>query len=352
MMDRQKLILILFGIFSIIVLSVPISMIVQHETVMQKGKEFRFRTRPVDPFDAFRGRFVALSLEETSTMKPSGLNLRHGQQVCAFIEEGPDGFARFSEVALRPRPGTAYIKCRVQSISGNRVNLDIPIDRYYMEESKAPAAEKLYFRHSRRNLSDAYVVVAVKKGIPVIKKLYVGGKPIEEALKEPSVQEPPVVRPTPVQRPVQRPAQPPMPIVNILQPPDSALPDLTGWTLIYPSGADVQSCRDSTGKIYPSIGPQAARWFSWGGCGRQKEYDVFPGEQIILYAYGDDCQSCVCYNADFILYEQRQDAWIPIQRFDLPNQPGLHIPIYYNPSSSKIKIIADSCFYLDVHAKR
>ena len=348
-MDKQRSRLFLFGIFSVIVLLVPISMIVKQETVMQQGKEFRFRTRPVDPFDAFRGRFVALSIQETSAVKPSNLNLKHGQQVCAFIEEGRDGFAGFKDVALRPKSGVPYLKCRVQSVSGNKVNLDVPIDRYYMEESKAPAAEQLYFRHSRRNLSEAYVVVAIKDGIPVIKKLYVGGKPIEEALKEPPAEEPPIPRPAP--QPVRRPPELPGPVERIMQPPDLELPDLTGWTLIYPSEANVQSCRDSAGKTYPATGPGAARWFNWNGCGHMKGYDVTPGQQIILYAYGDDCPSCVCYNADFMVYEQKGYGWAVRKSFDLPQQPGLHIPVFYTPGFSKIRVITDTCFYLDVYVR-
>jgi uncharacterized membrane-anchored protein len=352
-MDKEKLRLVLFGIFSAVILAVPVSLIVRHETVIQQGREFRFRTRPVDPFDAFRGRFVALSLQETSAMNPAGLTVKQGQRVCALIEVDPDGFARFSEVTFRPHPDDVYLKCRVSGVSGGRVNLDVPLDRYYMEENKAPAAERLYSMRSRRSISDAYVVVAVRQGNGVIKKLYVAGKPIEEALKDPQALLADPGWQSPVQRrSAPRPPAPQVPVTQVLQQPDSALPDLARWTMIYPSGADVGSCRDSAGKMYPATGPGAARWFHWGGCSSYKDYDVVPGQQIILYAYGDDCSSCVCFRADFTVYEQRRDEWVATQRFDLPEIPGLHIPVYYTPSSRTIRIIADACFYLDVYGTK
>ena len=68
--------------------------------------------------------------------------------------------------------------------AGNRVDFQPPIDRYYMPEEKAPRAETLYRAHNFRGRADAYVIVAIKDGNPVVKNLYVGGKPVEEALRE------------------------------------------------------------------------------------------------------------------------------------------------------------------------
>ena len=61
--------------------------------------------------------------------------------------------------------------------------LEVPLDRYYMEETAAPRAERLYREHNRQGEQDAYVVVRVKNGFPVIESLYVGGEKIEDALK-------------------------------------------------------------------------------------------------------------------------------------------------------------------------
>jgi hypothetical protein len=51
-----------------------------------------------------------------------------------------------------------------------------------MEEKAAPAADKLYRQGSSKK-QNAYVLVRIKDGFVVIESLYVGGRPIEEAVK-------------------------------------------------------------------------------------------------------------------------------------------------------------------------
>jgi uncharacterized membrane-anchored protein len=71
----------------------------------------------------------------------------------------------------------------VRYISGDKVYLDLPIDRYYMEEKAAPAAERVYRQHTQRDKQDAYVTVRVKDGFAVIEGLFVGGQKIEDAVR-------------------------------------------------------------------------------------------------------------------------------------------------------------------------
>lgn len=183
-MNKKTLLVILFACFSLVVIAVPISMIFQQEKVLKVGQEFRFKTAPIDPFDAFRGRYVALRLEQSQITKPKNLNLANGQKIYALITVDPEGFAKFSGISLTEPKGAAYLKAHVQYAWKDKLNLDLPIDRYYMEENKAPAAETLYRKHSVLKKQDAYVVVAIDKGVAVVKKLYVAGKPIEEAIRK------------------------------------------------------------------------------------------------------------------------------------------------------------------------
>lgn len=182
-MNNRILRIVLFACLSLFIIGVPVSMIIQQQEVLNRGREFRFKTVPIDPFDAFRGRYVALSLEERSAFRPLGMRLKFGQRVFALIETPPGGFARISKISLtKPKEGN-FLKARVRYVVGHDVILDLPIDRYYMEESKAPKAEELYRRHSSGQKSDAFVVVRIKNGNAVVKNLYVGGLPITEVLR-------------------------------------------------------------------------------------------------------------------------------------------------------------------------
>ena len=98
----------------------------------------------------------------------------------ALLGTDTNGFARFRGLARRAPEGQDYIRARVGWISDNRVRLGLPFDRYYMNEKQAPAAEKVYRKHSRGGAQDAYITVRVLSGFAVLEDLYVGGKPIRE----------------------------------------------------------------------------------------------------------------------------------------------------------------------------
>jgi uncharacterized membrane-anchored protein len=182
-MNKKKTILILFSILSVILIAVPVSLILQQENILSQGQEFKFKTAPFDPFDAFRGRYVALAIENTAVAKPDNFNKSRGQTVFVSIENLPDGFARFTKIGETAPASGPYLKCKMSFTQGNKVYFDVPLDKYYLQENKAPKAEELYRRHNRRGQQDGYIVVAVKNGNALIKGLYLGGKPIEELLK-------------------------------------------------------------------------------------------------------------------------------------------------------------------------
>jgi uncharacterized membrane-anchored protein len=180
---KNRLIIGLFCCIALIQLITPLSMIIKRESVLRNGEQFKFKTAPVDPYDAFRGRYVALRIEGDKVPVPQGMGLSHGQSVYALISTNEEGFAKFATLATNKPAGTPFIQAKVRYVLKDKVQLDLPIDRYYMEEKSAPAAERVYREYSRRDKQDAYVLVRVKDGFAVIEALYVGGKRIEEAVK-------------------------------------------------------------------------------------------------------------------------------------------------------------------------
>jgi uncharacterized membrane-anchored protein len=159
-------------------------MIAKRESILKDGIQFKFKTAPLDPYDAFRGRYVALQIEEDYVPMIKGLRLNSGQNVYALIETDSEGFARLTNVTTSKPYEESYIQAKVRHIYGDKVYLDLPIDRYYMEEKAAPTAERIYFRHAQRDKQDAYVVLRIKDGFAVIESLYVGGQKIEDAVRK------------------------------------------------------------------------------------------------------------------------------------------------------------------------
>ncbi|MEW6100739.1 MAG: GDYXXLXY domain-containing protein [Candidatus Omnitrophota bacterium] len=178
---------IIIGLFLCVALAqvvTPLSMIATRESVIKNGAQFKFKTAPIDPYDAFRGRYVALQIEGDYVPTVMGVKLTHGESVYALIDIDSEGFAKFTSVLTKRPREKPYMQAKVRHISGDKVYLDLPIDRYYMEEKSAPIAERIYRRHTQRNRQDAYVVVRIKDGFAVIENLFVGGQKIEDAVKK------------------------------------------------------------------------------------------------------------------------------------------------------------------------
>jgi len=169
----------LFAAMALLQLAAPASMIWSRERTLAQGEAFKFRTAPVDPYDAFRGRYVALRIASNEAAWPQGASASYGQTVYATIETGADGFAKFGLASLSPPKDKPYLKVKAGSANDKGgINLQLPFDRFFMEEGKAPVAEAAYRQHDRGGEQDAYVILRVLDGAGVIENLFVGGKPI------------------------------------------------------------------------------------------------------------------------------------------------------------------------------
>jgi uncharacterized membrane-anchored protein len=178
---KQPWVFAAFLIVCVVQIAAPASMIWKQERTLAYGQRFKFRTAPVDPYDAFRGKYVALNFREGLPKLGETIPRSYRGKVYAPIVVGDDGLAHFGEAALTTPQSGPYLTLNVESGHPDQV-LSLPFDRYYMEEAKAPAAETAYSKATREK--DAYVVVRILDGDWAIEDLFVGGKPIRDALSE------------------------------------------------------------------------------------------------------------------------------------------------------------------------
>jgi uncharacterized membrane-anchored protein len=189
-MKISKVMLILLAVAGVGQLAIPGYMIHRQEMTLRDGRAYKFRTRPVDPYDAFRGRYVALYFEQSQAPWSGTTQIQHREKAYARVEEGPDGFAVICEVTPQPPSTGEYFKVQTSHInretSPRTVHFTMPFNRYYMEETKAPLAERAYRDNNRRGQSNSstYAVVRIRDGHAALEDLYVGGKPIAQFLQD------------------------------------------------------------------------------------------------------------------------------------------------------------------------
>jgi uncharacterized membrane-anchored protein len=173
--------------------------IVRYESTLRSGAAYLIRTEPVDPSDAFRGRYVAVSpmIVFARPIAPETEQLiqqiQNGEPGYALLATDAQGFAIASAIVAQPPAKGDYLKIthiwpRWNTVSqpGEQPTMTgysivFAFDRYYMNEAAAPAAEQHYRDVMRRNAtSRAWLTVRVKDGSGVIEGLFIDGVPIEK----------------------------------------------------------------------------------------------------------------------------------------------------------------------------
>lgn len=179
-MKNKKLLLGLFVVVALLQAAMPLYMAWRWEDILATGQRFYWQTAPVDPYDAFKGRYVALRFEETKApIVDDAVNFN--QRAYAIIEENAEGKAFISGVtAKRPEQGT-YVKARVYRSGDGMAHVVLPFTRYYMNEYLAPAAEAAYRESAGKT---GVAAVRIKDGYGVIEELYIGDKTLHEFLRQ------------------------------------------------------------------------------------------------------------------------------------------------------------------------
>ncbi|MGM0502914.1 MAG: GDYXXLXY domain-containing protein [Bacillota bacterium] len=182
---NKKVTISLFIVLAVIQLVVPAVMIAKRELTLKNGQVFKFATTPIDPYDAFRGRYVRLNFTESEVPLPSDLDIERRQWIYAQLKKDENGFAEIDNLTKTPPKQKPYIKVKVLYINRreDKVMLDLPFDRYYLEEEVAKVAEEYYQQLTRKQQLASYATVRVNDGFAVLEELYLDGQPILEYLK-------------------------------------------------------------------------------------------------------------------------------------------------------------------------
>lgn len=190
-MDYKKITIIGFILTCLAQLFIPAKMIMDQEDVLKTGTEFKFRTRPVDPNDPFRGKYVTLDFKDNRFIYREDSEIKFEGNENVFIEftTDQDGFAKIAKVVKTKPTQPDYLETKVDYI--NPINsgetelwVYYPFDRYYMEESKAQPAEDAYREANRDTSQITYALVSIKNGSAVLKDVVIDGKSIKDLVEE------------------------------------------------------------------------------------------------------------------------------------------------------------------------
>ncbi len=182
-----RLLLVLFALVAVAQLFVPAKMIWDRESVLRTGEEFRFRTQPIDPTDPFRGKYISLFYPEQLVTVSTTNDWEWGEKIYVTLQTDSLGFATVENGSKEvPQINGPYIEATVSNIDyedTTRLWVDLPFDRFYMEESKAYEAEQVYWQAGQDTLVTSYALVSVKDGQAVLKDVFINGTPIADVVR-------------------------------------------------------------------------------------------------------------------------------------------------------------------------
>jgi len=186
-MHSKKILLAVFILVALAQVFIPVKMILDREDILTEGKEYRFRTAPVDPHDPFRGKYIRLNYKDDTVEIGNEKNWTSGEEIYVFLTIDKEGFAKIKSVSKqKPTDNQDYLKAKVSYVTinnRNKLSIDYPFDRFYMEESKAQEAELTYRRTQRDTSKTTYAVVNIKNGDAVLKDVMINGTSIREIVK-------------------------------------------------------------------------------------------------------------------------------------------------------------------------
>ena len=185
---NSRLRFVLFVVVGLVQLAVAGGAIVKSELALRTGEAFRFRIQPVDPVDAFRGRYVAIRFAVDRAPAPDDLDVKSGKRVFIPLEMDGEGYAVLGQASAEKPMNGPYLRLRAGGIypdeDGTRfVWVSMPFRRYYMDEELAPEAGRAVWS-GRRGQREASVGVRIRGGVGVIEELYIDDVPIHQWLTD------------------------------------------------------------------------------------------------------------------------------------------------------------------------
>ncbi|NQX91224.1 MAG: GDYXXLXY domain-containing protein [Flavobacteriales bacterium] len=171
-MNKKVIVLLCFTLISFGFIGASIW---KQESILINGEVLKFRTAPLDPNDFLRGKYVRLSFAQRSC--DCDISLSYDQPVYVTFEMDEDGFAKPKQIHTQI-PEESYLKTKARkSYNSDMCWVELPFNRFYMEESKAPLAESIL---RSRDEETVYAEVMLKDGKARIKDVYVDGQSISE----------------------------------------------------------------------------------------------------------------------------------------------------------------------------
>jgi uncharacterized membrane-anchored protein len=174
--------IVIFAVVALAQLGVPAAMVWQREQTLKLGRVWKFRTAPVDPVDAIRGRYISLRFAAEEFAAAAKFESGN-KSVYAVLKQNTDGFAEVDHLTTEAAETDDVVPVESAWWYGGKEQVRFPFNKFWVAEANAAAAERAYVENSRRDNQNAYVTVRVRGGDAALDQLYIDNQPLSDYLR-------------------------------------------------------------------------------------------------------------------------------------------------------------------------
>lgn len=188
-MTNKTWLLLAFGLMAALQLWLPARTAYRMERVLRQGEVFHFAAGPVDPNDPFRGKYLVLDIPNLEAItwdlaKPIIDSVADGDELFLLIGKDSLGFAKIGGVETAAPTGQPYIRAKVYYVYNDTstltpIILHNPLNRFYLDEDKAPVAEERF--NQRSTDSTAFAKIRVLNGLAVLEDVLLGKESVRSS---------------------------------------------------------------------------------------------------------------------------------------------------------------------------
>ena len=172
---------IIFAVFALVVILIPVYLIFQSEAVLTGGHQHKLRLQGRDPFDPFRGKFLRLRFENRV---PCESGIKEGETGFVLLEKDTSGFSHFSYVQKSRPSHSDYLEAKVMSVYGGEAEMDFDnLNKFFINEDVATEAEEILGDYAQMAPDKIHLTIRVLDGEARIEDIIVKTKKLMDYIK-------------------------------------------------------------------------------------------------------------------------------------------------------------------------
>ncbi|MDR0762118.1 MAG: GDYXXLXY domain-containing protein [Campylobacteraceae bacterium] len=165
-------------LFMVMQLSAVLWQAIKYESIIYFGKTLYLAILPIDPYDAFRGRYIRLDFADDYVYATDDIK-NNKELFVTFITE--DGISKPYEIFnSKPNTDEPYLKIKNYYKSYDGIHISYPFKRFYMQEDSVIKAD----RNNIFNNNNVVAAVKVLDGVGVLSDIMINSISINKYMQE------------------------------------------------------------------------------------------------------------------------------------------------------------------------